>query len=87
MADEKEKKERKESRIIITFLGGIGSAIMDIKFENVAPTQAAAAAWLLDKQAQNAFFQHEMEKQQSEQVNKILVPNQGLTKAVVREKT
>ena len=73
----------KESKITIIF-AGIGSAIMEIKFENISPTQAASAAWLLEKQAENAFFQQEMARQQSEQIKKIAVPGQGVGQPIIK---
>lgn len=68
-----DNKERPLSQIIITFAYP-GSAEMDIQFVGVSPLQAAAAAWLLDKQAEVGFVQQEAQRQQKEQMNHIAVP-------------
>ena len=47
---------------------------MSISLNNVIPLQVAAAAWLLEKQAEAGFYQQQMEQQQIAEQQKIAIP-------------
>lgn len=83
MVMDKEEEKIPESNILIIFAAP-GSAIMEIRFTNVSPTQAASAAWLLEKQAENAFFKQELEKQHAEQMKRIAVPGQEVIQPIIK---
>ena len=72
-----------ESKLTITF-SAPGSVIMALDFKNVIPLQVAAAAWLLEKQAENGFYQQQMEQQQRAEQQKIVVPELAVRKPVMK---
>ena len=65
--------EQPISQVIITFAAP-GSAIMTIDFKNIAPLQAAAAAWYLEKAAESGFIQEQMAQREKESLSHIAVP-------------
>jgi hypothetical protein len=72
-----------ESYVKISF-SSIGSVIMTLDFKNVIPLQVAAAAWLLEKQAESGFFQQQMEQQQRAEQQKIAVPELAVRKTIIK---
>ena len=72
-----------ESKVTITFTAP-GSVVMNVDFKNVIPLQVAAAAWLLEKQAENGFFQQQMEQQQRLEQQKIAVPELAVRKTIIK---
>lgn len=74
-----EPKEIPESKVTIMF-SAPGSVVMTLDFKNVIPLQVAAAAWLLEKQAETGFYQQQMEQQQK----KIAVPDLAVRKTIIK---
>lgn len=72
-----------ESKLTIIF-SSPGSVIMSLDFKNVIPLQVAAAAWLLEKQAESGFFQQQMEQQQRAEMQKIAVPTPEVRKTIIK---
>jgi hypothetical protein len=72
-----------ESYVVIKF-SAPGSVIMNLDFKNVIPIQVAAAAWLLEKQAESGFFQQQMEQQQKAEMQKIAVPTPEVRKTILK---
>lgn len=77
------KQEIPESYVMIKFAAP-GSVIMNLDFKNVIPLQVAAAAWLLEKQAESGFFQQQMEQQQRAEMQKIAVPELANRKPLIK---
>lgn len=78
-----EPKEAPESYVVIKF-SAPGSVIMNVDFKNVIPLQAAAAAWLLERQAEAGFFQQQMEQQQRAEQTKIEIPKLAVRKPIIK---
>lgn len=76
MVDEEEKKP---SYILIRF-PDIGSALLDMKFENVTAGQLLIAAKILDIKGQSAVIQEETERMQREAEQNIARPTQHILK-------
>jgi hypothetical protein len=72
-----------DSYVIVKF-SAPGSVIMTLDFKNVIPLQVAAAAWLLEKQAEAGFFQQQMEQQQKAEMQKIAVPTPEVRKTILK---
>lgn len=56
--EDEEKQEKEPSYILIQF-ADVGSVVMALKFENVSPEQAMAAAMVLEVKAKNEFVRKE----------------------------
>jgi hypothetical protein len=78
-----EAKEIPESKVTITFAFP-GSVNMTLDFKNVIPLQVAAAAWLLEKQAETRFYQQQLEQQQRAEAQKIAVPELAVRKPIIK---
>lgn len=62
-----------ESVIVIRF-SAPNSTLMDVKYHNVSPLQAVAAAFVLNNSAEDTIKQATSVQQQREQISKIAVP-------------
>lgn len=62
-----------ESVIVIRFAAP-NSTLLDVKYHNVSPLQAVAAAWVLNNTAEDTIKKATDAQQQREQISKIAVP-------------
>jgi hypothetical protein len=72
-----------ESKLIITFAAP-GSAMINIDYVNVSPLQVAAAAWILEKNAESGFYQQQIAEQQRAERQKIAVPDLAVRKPIIK---
>jgi hypothetical protein len=77
---DEQQEEKKQSYILIRF-PEIGSALMDIRLENVTAGQLFIASKILDLKAQAGFIQEETERMQREAERNIARPTQGILTA------
>lgn len=70
------QQNNQESIIVIRFAGP-NSTLMDIRYNNVSPLQAVAAAWALEKEADSTIRVQREEAERTKELSKIAIPNRG----------
>lgn len=65
-----------ESVIVIRFAGP-NSTLMDVRYNNVSPLQAIAAAWVLNEEAERTIRSQREEAEKQQELSKIAIPNRG----------
>lgn len=71
-----QQQQNEESVVLIRFAGP-NSTLMEIRYNNVSPLQAIAAAWALEHEAENTIKAQREEAEKARDLSKIAVPNRG----------
>lgn len=69
--------QQQESVIVIRFAAP-NSTIMDIKYQNISPLQAIAAAWIIQQEAEMTMKVEREARRQQDSLAKIAVPGRGM---------
>lgn len=67
---------RPESVIVIRFADA-NSTLMEVRYNNVSPLQAIAAAWVLQNEAEGTIKSQREEAEKTRELSKIAIPNRG----------
>jgi len=73
-------QETDESFVLVKF-SGVGSAVLDVAFNNVTPLQILAATAYLEVRAKNELVRQENARMAREAEQSIARPNQGIVVA------